>query len=295
MGRPLKVDLARPRRGHSDQRREDLRRKPKLPSKRTQRSSPKTGESKTATHFHNPYTFVPTPPREKAIKQGGFAGDFNPLEHPRGQAHNLDHASLKDDLWTGHIPITLKTVTPLVLLKTEGESRPQDKPYDVLDYIPESSLRGMLRSAYEVVTNSRYGCFSNENRLAYRMVPREALKLVPAVIEDGGDGKLTARLYAGTSTPTPEGPGDGTGERGPMYAAMLTCYCTDPISMNSMCDTDYTPKTQDEVWAEIVLCEHDESPKDSLNWNSKRQPHRNYLFWKVVKVWPKTKKGPACW
>ena len=112
--------------------------------------------------FHNPYTFVPTPPRPS----NGFAGDFDPLKC------GLDHASLKDDLWTGHIPIKLTTITPLVLLDAGGEDPASDthQTYDVLDYIPESSLRGMLRSTYEVVTNSRYGCFSNEEPLEYREV-----------------------------------------------------------------------------------------------------------------------------
>ena len=167
-------------------------------------------------YFHNPYTFVYTPPRAAS----GFAGDFDPLKQ------GLDHATLKEGYWTGHIPIKLTTVTPLVLLKNDGTERDPKKHqvYDVLDFLPESSLRGMLRSAYEVVTNSRYACFSNGDRLAYRMRPQEALNLIPAVIEDGADGKLGARLYTGTSTPTDRGPGDGSGGRGPMYAAMLTRY-----------------------------------------------------------------------
>ncbi len=115
--------------------------------------------------FHNPYTFVPTPPRQDAIKAGGFAGDFDPLEC------GLSHACLDPDLWTGHLPIKLTTVTPLVLPKTDGEERlsTEHQTYDVLNYLPESSLRGMLRSAYEVVTNSRYSCFSNDDRLKFRL------------------------------------------------------------------------------------------------------------------------------
>ena len=209
--------------------------------------------------FHNPYTFVSTPPREKAIKQGGFAGDFNPLKHPCGQEHNLDHASLKDNLWTGHIPIKLTTVTPLVLLKNDGRKRDPktDQVYDVHDRIPESSLRGMLRNAYEVVTNSRYGCFSNDDRLAYRVRPEEALDLIPAIIEDGSGGNLVARLYIGDSKPTERGP------NGPMYAAMLTLYHRNPTTCHGG-----IPKTGDEVKAEIV----------------KRRHRRGYFFWKAIQV-----------
>ena len=228
-------------------------------------ASPSSAE--THDHFHNPYTFVPSPPRQDAISAGGFAGDFDPLEH------DLSHESLKPDLWTGHLPIKLTTVTPLVLPKTEGEERSSDKhqTYDILNHLPESSLRGMLRSAYEVVTNSRYSCFKNDDRLAYRMETREALKLIPAVIENGkGAEELVARLYTGTSHATAQKP-NGHGEKGAMYAAMLTRYHRNP-NLNSECVGGYEPRTGDEVWAEIELCQH----------------RRGYRFWKAIKVWPKS-------
>ena len=213
--------------------------------------APSSGKSQE--HFHNPYTFIPTPPRQKAIQEGEFAGDFNPLKC------GLDHASLKDGLWTGHIPIKLTTVTPLVLPKTEGEKRDssQHQTYDVLDYIPESSLRGMLRSAYEVVTNSRYACFRNDDRLAYRMIPRESLKLIPAIIENGNNpGELEACLYPGTSAIGPQRP------NGPMYAAML--------NKNAKYVNGGEPKTRDEVWAEIDCRRH----------------KRGYQYWKVLQISP---------
>ena len=223
--------------------------------------------NETQDHFHNPYTFVPSPPRQDAIKVGGFAGDFNPLKC------GLSHASLKSDLWTGHLPIKLTTVTPLVLPKTDGEERSSTKhqTYDVLDYLPESSLRGMLRSAYEVVTNSRYDCFSNDDRLAYRMNPREALTLIPTIIENGKEsGELVARLYPGTSHVTDRGP-NGFEKKGAMYAAMLTRYHRNP-KLNSECMGGYDPRTSDQVWAEIKLVKH----------------RRGYWFWKAIRVWPKS-------
>ena len=221
---------------------------------RLQTSDSQTGDVAEADgeqhdYFHNPYTFVETPLRPV----NGFAGDFNPLKH------GLDHASLKDGLWTGHIPIKLTTVTPLIFLKSDDEDRSTNtrQTYDVLDYLPGSSLRGMLRSAYEIVTNSRYGCFSNDNRLAYRMAPRKAIELIPAIIENVS-GKLEVRLYPGTSRPTPKRPSDR------MYAAMLDK------------DLRYVgrdePKTRDKVWAEIV-------PRS----------HGSYSYWKAIKVWSKIK------
>lgn len=250
-GRSLNVNEARPRQQRHEQQQPD----------RSQKKSPPKSEGSFDGTFHNPYTFVPSPPRDD-IKKNEFAGDFNPLDH------DLNHDSLKKDLWTGHIPIKLTTVTPLVLLNTGGEDRSSDthQTYDVLDYIPESSLRGMLRSAYEVVTNSRYACFRNDDRLAYRMIPQESLKLVPAIIEDGTNpGELKARLYPGTSTITPQHPD------GPMYAAMLTLYHRNS-SANSVCVEGYDPKTRDAVWVEID-----------------RRSHRRYTYWKVLNVWDKNR------
>ena len=281
MGRSLKVEPARPHgqakggQQHSDQ------------GKTSHQQSNITSASDRK--FHNPYTFVPTPSRDN-ITDKPFAGDFNPLEHPSGQEHNLDHASLKPNLWTGHIPIKLTTATPLVLLKGDGEERPTDthQTYDVLDYLPETSLRGMLRSAYEVVTNSRYSCFGSEHKekLAYRMDSRDSPQLIPAIIKNGSKpGELVAQLCTGTSVPTVDGPKKGgTFQEGAVYAAMLTLY--DNNGLQTECDSGYTPITGDEVWAEIVLCQHEVSPRDRDHWSN------DFLFWKVIKVWEK-KKHPT--
>ena len=258
MGRPLKVNPAR-----DDQPRSSYR-----------RNSNKKDKSPSEKRFHNPYTFVPTPPREKAIENGGFAGDFNPLEK------NLDHASLKPNLWTGHIPIKLTTVTPLVLLKGDGRKEDStEEPCDVHSRVPESSLRGMLRSAYEVVTNSRFGCFRNDEQLAYRMNTRGAVKLIPAIIEeDSTTGELKACLYTGTTRPDPDGPkkprpnqniSAAEAKKCVVYAAMLTCY-KNKTPKTSLEGGYSEPQTGDKVYAEIILCE---KPR--------------YLYWKASRVWRK--------
>ena len=273
MGRALRVNEDRASRESQSQARSE---------KQSHRPVETPSTDKPHEAFHNPYTFVASP-RRAGIKQDDFAGDFDPL----ACNSDLNHAALNPNLWTGHIPIKLTTVTPLVLLKDDGRERnPREhQTYDVFDRIPESSLRGMLRSAYEVVTNSRYGCFSNDDRLAYRMRPQEALNLIPAVIEDGGNGKLVARLYTGTSVPTNRGPGNGAGGRGPMYAAMLTRYHSE-ANLNSECTTyntqagrreTYEPQTGHEVSAEIVSRRHD-------------RPF--YRFWKAEQVWPKGSPSP---
>ncbi len=267
MGRPLKVNPARPR----EERRQP--RRPEPPTNQTQ-DPHEQHESSPNGHFHNPYTFVPTPPRDR-ITAGEFAGDFNPLEN------GLDHASLKDNLWTGHIPIKLTTVTPLVLLKDDGRERKTTKyqTYDVHSRIPESSLRGMLRSAYEVVTNSRFGCFRNDEQLAYRMDTREAVKLIPAIIEeDSTTGELKACLYTGTTHPDPDGPkkprpnqniSAARAKKCAVYAAMLTCY-GNKTPKTELQGSYKDPKTGDKIYAEIILCDKS-----------------RYLYWKASRVWRK--------
>ena len=265
MGRPLKVNPARPREDRKNKRQD--RKNKKEPTSKNISAKSKTSSDGS---FHNPYTFVPTPPREEAIKNGGFAGDFNPLDC------GFDHASLNQDLWTGHIPIKITTVTPLVLLKDDGRVRKPTDPqvYDVHSRIPEPSLRGMLRSAYEVVTNSRYSSFRNDDRLAYRMAPGESAKLVPTIIKkDQKTGKLNACFYTGTTFPKQEGPqkpkqqfGVKTAKKNAMYAAMLTLY--KPYTEKTILECNYKkPKTGDQVYAVIVLCEK----------------HR-YLYWKAIRI-----------
>ena len=198
---------------------------------------------------------------------------FDPLKHNPP----LDHASLKEGLWTGHIPIKITTVTPLVLLKDDGRERKPSEPqkYDVHSRIPEPSLRGMLRNAYEVVTNSRYSSFRNDDRLAYRMEPGEAAKLVPTIIKkDKKTGKLKACLFTGTTFPKQKGLQKPKGKFGvkaakknAMYAAMVTLY--KPYTVKTILEGGYTePKTGDQVYAEIALCEK----------------HR-YLYWKAIRIW----------
>ena len=255
-GRLLKVETARPKVNRQEQHSRDQQRHTR--SRQQQNRPPERTQSTDDKHdyFHNPYTFIPTPSRQDAK---GFAGDFNPLDC------GLHHASLNKDLWTGHIPIKITTVTPLVLLKDDGRERKPSDPqvYDVHSRIPEPSLRGMLRSAYEVVTNSRYSSFRNNDRLAYRMPPGEATKFIPTIIKkDKKTDTLKAYFYTGSSHPTTnDGPLKVKKEngktlsleavkKGVMYAALLSQYNKSKITYPDGTE----PKTRDKVYAELVLC-----------------------------------------
>jgi CRISPR-associated protein (TIGR03986 family) len=117
----------------------------------------------------------------------------------------------------------LTTKTPLLIpdaanLK-EGNNHHKTYPIrvgaDGKPYLPPTSIKGMLRSAYEAVTNSRLSIFEkHEDRLAYRMPATIGLQMVPARIENG-----RIHLYPGTSQIESNGK-----PIGPMYAAWLPRY-----------------------------------------------------------------------
>lgn len=124
--------------------------------------------------FHNPYNFVPAPPRN--ISHGDL-GDHPPV----------DQSTFLLDRYTGRIRVRMTVKTPLLVPDAESvqDSPNGHKTYSLLvrsdnrPLIPSSSVRGMLRSAYEAVTNSRFGRFSENHRqkLKYRQECRPYRKM----------------------------------------------------------------------------------------------------------------------
>lgn len=131
--------------------------------------------------FHNPYNFVPALPRHPG--KLGELGDSAPAGHCR----------YHENLWSGRIAVKLTTQTPLLIpdaARTElyrNDPKLDHKIFPVrLDangqpYLPPTSIKGMLRAAYEAVTNSRLSVFSHPDRLAYRMAAK--IGPVPARVE----------------------------------------------------------------------------------------------------------------
>lgn len=153
-----------------------------------------TSSNNSVGDFHNPYNFIPALPRDQIA---GELGDRNPTGH--GVYHS--------DRWSGKIFVTLTTVTPLLIPdaasatevpNTGGhKSYPIRKGIDDKPYLPSTSIKGMLRSAYEAITNSRLSVFQkHEDRLAYRMAAK--IGALPARVESRG-GKLFLRIMEETS------------------------------------------------------------------------------------------------
>lgn len=165
--------------------------------------------------FHNPYNFVPALPRNKANND---LGDHKPVGH---HAYHNDH-------YSGWIEVELTTKTPLLMPdaaqvstnKDDHKTLPVRVDANGTPYLSPTSIKGMLRSAYETVTNSRFGVFDkHEDRLAYRMEARKGVEMVPALVERSSAG-LQLRLLT-NSIPMKN---NGEPQNGLMYAAWLPRY-----------------------------------------------------------------------
>ncbi len=143
--------------------------------------------------FHNPYNFIPAPPPDR------LDGDRNDPtrrnHHPLGRFAPVGHDRWRPGYFSGSIDIEITTKTPLLIpdtsrveideerhqtfpLLVDGDGRPRLRP---------TSLKGVLRAAFEAVTNSRFGVFSDhDERLARRMDAGEGLAMIPARISDSG-------------------------------------------------------------------------------------------------------------
>ena len=140
----------------------------------------------------NPYTFIPTPPRD-GLPPG--LGDGSPAPHGV-----IEPATQ----WSGWLSLRLVTLTPLLLPDPEKARRdasdhptyPVRRGPDGEPLLHGASVKGALRSAYETVTGSRYGVFRGHDRaLAYRR-PATKPDLVPARVESDGQGGLHFRPCA---------------------------------------------------------------------------------------------------
>mgnify|MGYP001118585168 CR=1 FL=1 len=166
-------------------------------------------------HFLNPYNFVR--PLSQSRPEGNILGNCPPPPHDR----------YVDGLLTGRITCSVTAVTPLFISDSHavkgkvGEHRSfRFFEYDGEPAIPASSLRGMIRSVFETVTNSCFAVFEGQ-RLSYRLEARRATALVPARVEKRQDGTWHLHLLTGFVPLNP-----GRRPKG-LYAATVHLY--DPI------------------------------------------------------------------
>lgn len=151
-------------------------------------------ETRENYRFLNPYNFVrylPKPAIPPGDVDAQLLGRCAPPPHDR-------YIGL-----TGRIVCTLEAVTPLFISDSHGVNvttvllpdgrEVQHKSYRFFQYegrdaIPATSLRGMIRSVFEAVTNSPFSVFNGDERLEYRIDPAEARRFRPGIVESLPNG-----------------------------------------------------------------------------------------------------------
>ncbi|MFP5516978.1 MAG: TIGR03986 family CRISPR-associated RAMP protein [Alphaproteobacteria bacterium] len=221
--------------------------------------------------FFNPYAFVPALPREGVT---GELGDRAPTGHDRFHEERIG----------GRIDVTLTTVTPLLIPDAARRTEVPDAPSHFLyplrvdgkgaPYLPATSVKGMLRAAYEAVTNSRLSVFKgHEARLGLRMDSKSGLDMVPARV-DGGHLELmlgtnpNSVLFAGQRPRT-------------MFAAWLPHYTAgqahDHTSRRVAYSNGERPCHGEKVRCHLRLHRHERQINGGL---------RTFHYWRVVSIAP---------
>ncbi|OLE54295.1 MAG: CRISPR-associated RAMP family protein, partial [Acidobacteria bacterium 13_1_20CM_3_53_8] len=183
---------ARSERGGRDDRRGPQRGERRFDRRPEYQAERSRSRSHVAGDFHNPYNFIPAPPRPKTGTDLDDAGEEKLAGHDR----------YYPDRWSGKISVRLTTQTPLLVpdaaRSRAHEREPEHKIYptridaDGKPYLPPTSIKGMLRAAYEAVTNSRMALFEkHQDRLAYRMDAK--IGPIPARVEQR-NGQCGLRL-----------------------------------------------------------------------------------------------------
>jgi CRISPR-associated protein (TIGR03986 family) len=165
---------------------------PKSPSEPQPKAHAAVGSpsSPGGYRFLNPYNFVRYVDQARPTED--VLGDCPPPPHDR-------YVGL-----TGRIACKVEAVTPLFISDSHAVSEDADghKTYRFFELdgqpaLPASSLRGMVRSVFETVTNSCFGVYDDDT-LSYHFPSTRSPWLMPARVERNGDNwKL--RLLPGTT------------------------------------------------------------------------------------------------
>lgn len=171
--------------------------------------------------FLNPYNFV-RPMQATNPDKSPLLGRCLPPPHDRYVGH------------TGKIVCRLTTKTPLFIAdshdtRVEEINRKKHPHYRFFRdpegtiAIPGTSLRGAIRSIFETVTNSCFAHFDGQKRLSYRLLPRDALTLVPARVHKKNEDTWQIELLPGTAQAESIDPDEKPSE---LYAAWIRLYDT---------------------------------------------------------------------
>ena len=203
-------------------------------------------------NFFNPYNFVSTPKRD--------------LNHPvLGDAAPLGHSRLEEGTFSGKLVIKMVAETPILIPSSDVAVEEISKPHSKVKIshrsrktrtidgaadnagkksepfvaIPSSSVKGMVRSAYEMITNSRYSVFAgHDERLGMRLGrdrtthPKSPLEVLDATLRpaEGFDSFSSAeRIFGWASDGTGSVASNRSAYAGHLRFSRVCCKTKDPI------------------------------------------------------------------
>lgn len=216
--------------------------------------------------FHNPYNFVPAIPRKTKAEFANLEEEKRKLAEQLCDDEPSGHDLYQENLLSGKLTVNLITETPLLLIDTAQMNYDKDNDHksypiklgeDDKPQIQPTAIKGMLRSAYEAITNSRMSVFNkHEDRLAFRMESTEGAMSVPARVENG-----QIVLYTGKTTIDDK----GKPTNGVLCAAWIKTYnrnkCRrDDINGITLCDVSRPAEHGEEVFAFIRKQSHHSKP-----------------------------------
>src|SRR5665811_801926 len=155
-----------------------------------------SGKAVSETEFINPYNYVNVPE------------DRSKLPEPFLDGAPAGHGLLLKDHYAGRLSVKIETKTPM-LLPDQTNPREVDDGEGAVSFgiscgadgrllINGSSVKGMLRNAYEIITGSRFGVVADHSkRLAARVPTSRDLHLNrvrPAIVRTNADGALVAKI-----------------------------------------------------------------------------------------------------
>lgn len=208
--------------------------------------------------FINPYNFVSTPERTGPALDGGL-GCHAPAGHRR----------YGEDLLSGRLRISLTARTPLLLCEAERKAKDETSPggtYLAVKTGPDgqspllngSSIKGMLRSAYETITNSRLAVFTGHDLpLAMREPIGSKARTFVGRVEDTPDaamGTRRIRVCVPVYIKADKLGGEAAGDTVPVYAKVIKCSTT--VRKRDGSTSTVTVWRADELLSESKAADH---------------------------------------
>lgn len=229
--------------------------------------------------FLNPYNFVrfvePACTWEGNTPEEKLLGRMTPPPHDRMLGLN------------GEIKCRITAETPLFVsdshgVKTKGSHRSyRFFEYDGKKAIPASSLRGMVRSVFEAVTNSCFSVFDGDRKLSYHAPVEEARELVPARVEKKKEGGYRLRLLTGTTGYKPE----GLDRNDKLYAAWVKLYKrTVDQRANKTAKRNPNSSYGKRDTVELDFKEYGHKTQCYALLEEMDHPERHFKFWNVKEV-----------